>query len=206
MLASSNLTPHYIKLQADKGNFLFPPLLGMFLSTTQIKLIVSSPLLLILSKMSSTSADQTSSSIAIATDEFTNDTYCNLNCNNGGYCTFVKYTNYPQVEDIGFYEACACQPGFRGNECQNIVEECAAPHFKCNNGSPCKRQNGELVCDCSFADQMSDEAGAQCRESTVEYCDTRDVDIKSFCVNGGKCVSDSIVDMYENLVVGEPKT
>jgi hypothetical protein len=131
---------------------------------------------------------------------------CSLSCLNDGYCTFVEYQDYPVKGDFGYYQACACRPGFHGGQCELIKEECTAENgYTCNNGAPCEKSGGELVCDCSFADKYSTEAGEMCRETTIAECDTRDANVKSYCANGGVCLS-SNRDKYEHLIFNSPST
>ncbi|KAL3797679.1 hypothetical protein HJC23_013511 [Cyclotella cryptica] len=143
--------------------------------------------------------------ISITADGSATSTYCGLNCKNGGYCTFKEYHDYPIKGNFGFYQACACRPGFHGGLCEKIVEECVAPHYKCNNGAPCKQSDGKLVCDCSFADEISTQAGVLCRDTVTTSCKTRDASIQSFCTNGGVCLS-SNKNAYQNLMFKTPTT
>ena len=132
------------------------------------------------------------------------NSHCEINCLNGGYCSFTKYTDYPQKGDVGYYQACTCRPGFGGPSCENIVEECQPPYYKCHNDAPCKKmENGSLGCDCSFADDTSELAGYMCRKPTIQACDTLDEDNKSFCTNGGVCLS-SLTVTSKHLMFYEP--
>ena len=130
--------------------------------------------------------------------------HCNLDCLNDGYCTFTKYTDYPRKGDVGYYQSCTCRPGFGGGSCEKVIEECQAPHFKCHNGAPCERNdNGDLGCDCSFADAVSELAGYMCRKPSLQACDTLDENNNSFCTNGGVCLSAATASP-QHLVFSEP--
>lgn len=132
---------------------------------------------------------------------------CSVKCLNGGYCSFTKYTDYPQKGDVGYYPSCVCRPGFGGSSCENTVDECQPPYFKCHNGAPCKREetSGSLSCDCSFADDKSVLAGYMCRNPVTQACETLDENDnnKSFCTNGGVCLS-SLKTPSKELVFSEP--
>lgn len=134
------------------------------------------------------------------------NSHCNINCVNDGYCSFTKYTDYPQQGDIGYYKACTCRPGFGGGACEKVIEECQAPHFKCHNGAPCETQeDGSLGCECSFADAKSEMAGYMCRRPVMQECNTLDEDNKSFCTNGGMCLS-SMTASSKHLMFSGPTT
>ena len=120
-------------------------------SSLQRKLLASA--FLIVSSLLTTKANQhneTTNSVMIE-----NNSPCDLNCRNGGYCSFEK----PRPDGIGafqteddfggHYKKCICKPGFDGASCENVVEECLPPHYKCHNGAPCEKKRGshELVCD-----------------------------------------------------------
>eukprot|EP00581_Thalassiosira_minuscula_P014859 CAMPEP_0183724190 /NCGR_PEP_ID=MMETSP0737-20130205/17629_1 /TAXON_ID=385413 /ORGANISM="Thalassiosira miniscula, Strain CCMP1093" /LENGTH=321 /DNA_ID=CAMNT_0025954715 /DNA_START=38 /DNA_END=1003 /DNA_ORIENTATION=- len=134
------------------------------------------------------------------------NTHCEISCLNGGYCSFTKYTDYPQKGDVGYYQSCTCRPGFGGGACEEIVEECQPPFYRCHNGAPCKKdEDGSLCCDCSFADEKPELAGYMCRKPTTQSCDTLDENNKSFCTNGGVCLS-SMTATPKHLVFSEPTT
>lgn len=135
------------------------------------------------------------------------DSHCtSINCLNGGYCSFTKYTDYPQKGDVGYYPSCTCRPGFGGPACENTVDECQSPHYKCHNGAPCKQnEDGSLGCDCSFAFDKSELAGYMCRTPTMQACDTIDESNKSFCTNDGVCLS-SVIVASDRPVFAEPTT
>ena len=85
------------------------------------------------------------------------------------------------------------------------VEECSAPNYTCSNGAPCiEGDDGNYVCDCSFAKEMSFEAGEMCRNPVMERCATRDESVTSFCMNGGECLSQ--LGNEEELVFDAPTT
>ncbi|GAX13010.1 hypothetical protein FisN_2Hh495 [Fistulifera solaris] len=92
-------------------------------------------------------------------------------------------------------EQCACDEGYGGAACDVPVEPCQSDG-KCKNGRPCQRQRdtGEMVCDCSVAEEVSRFAGLMCRNPYTEYCaDKYDPnESTSFCTNGGKCKSSFI--------------
>lgn len=116
--------------------------------------------------------------------------HCSLNCLNDGYCDYTKYTDYPQKGDVGYYQSCTCRPGFGGGSCEKVIEECQPPLFQCSNGAPCEiDENGALGCDCSAADDKSELAGYMCRKPAILECDTLDENNKSYCTNGGICLS-----------------
>lgn len=132
------------------------------------------------------------------------NSHCDVDCLNDGYCSFTKYTDYPLKGDIGYYQSCTCRPGFGGGGCEKVVEECLPPHYKCNSGAPCEKdENGSLYCDCSFADAKSELAGFMCQEPTIQACDTLDENNKSFCTNGGNCLS-STTASSKHLMFSEP--
>ncbi|KAL7542403.1 hypothetical protein ACHAXR_013406 [Thalassiosira sp. AJA248-18] len=132
------------------------------------------------------------------------NSHCNLNCLNEGYCSFTKYTDYPQKGDVGYYQSCACRPGFGGGSCEKLVEECQPPNYKCHNGAPCEMDdNGALGCDCSHAFAKSELAGYMCRNPAMQACDTLDDDNKSFCTNAGVCLS-SATASSNHLMFSEP--
>lgn len=132
--------------------------------------------------------------------------HCNLNCLNDGYCSFTKYFDYPQKGDHGYYKSCVCRPGFGGGSCEKVLDECQAPNYQCHNGAPCEYdENGKLGCDCSHADAQSDLAGYMCRNPTVRTCDTLDENNKSYCTNGGICLS-SMTASPNHLMFSEPTT
>ena len=125
----------------------------------------------------------------IKDDNLSHTTPCDLSCLNGGYCTFIQYFDYPIPGQSGYYQGCQCPPDYHGGQCELVVEECSPPNYTCSNGAPCAEKNGGYICDCSYADKMSNVAGEMCRDSIVTSCDTRDVNVKSFCMNGGECLS-----------------
>ncbi|KAL7530280.1 hypothetical protein ACHAWF_003316 [Thalassiosira exigua] len=132
------------------------------------------------------------------------NSHCILDCLNGGYCSFTKYTDYPLKGDVGFYQSCSCRPGFGGGSCEKAVEECQPPHYRCHNGAPCEiNESGVLACDCSSADSKSDLAGYMCRKPALALCDTLDEDNKSYCTNGGVCLS-SMTASSKHLVFSHP--
>ena len=61
------------------------------------------------------------------------------------------------------------------------------------------------MCDCSFADEMSLDAGSMCRDSIMTRCETREEGVQSFCMNGGACLS-SNRNEFENLMFNTPTT
>ena len=132
------------------------------------------------------------------------NSHCDLDCLNDGYCTFTKYVDYPQKGDVGFYKSCQCRPGFEGGSCEMVKEECQPPFYKCNNGAPCEKDgDGNLGCDCSHADDVSPIAGYMCRKPILQLCDTLDENNKSFCTNGGICLS-SMTAESKHLMFSEP--
>ena len=133
--------------------------------------------------------------------------HCDIKCLNGGYCSYAKYTDYPRKGDVGFYQACTCRPGFEGPACENAVKECQPPNYTCHNGAPCSvMEDGSLGCDCSAADKKSDLVGYMCKKPMLfTSCDTLDEDNKSFCTNGGVCLS-SITAAPNHLMFAEPRT
>eukprot|EP00578_Thalassiosira_sp_NH16_P012782 CAMPEP_0181111828 /NCGR_PEP_ID=MMETSP1071-20121207/19485_1 /TAXON_ID=35127 /ORGANISM="Thalassiosira sp., Strain NH16" /LENGTH=330 /DNA_ID=CAMNT_0023195751 /DNA_START=201 /DNA_END=1193 /DNA_ORIENTATION=+ len=134
------------------------------------------------------------------------NSHCNVDCYNDGYCSFTKYTDYPQKGDVGYYKSCTCRPGFGGGGCEKLVEECQPPMYKCHNGAPCEiDENGVLGCDCSAADAISDLAGYMCRRPVIQACDTLDEHNKSFCTNGGMCLS-SMTASPNHLMFSKPTT
>ncbi|KAL7518910.1 hypothetical protein ACHAWX_003711 [Stephanocyclus meneghinianus] len=156
-------------------------------------------------KKNRTITKQVIDDISITSDGSATSTYCSLKCQNGGYCTFKEYHDYPIKGNFGYYQACACRPGFHGGMCEKVTEECVAPNYKCNNDAPCKQSDGKLVCDCSYADEMSTKAGQMCREPVTTSCETRDATIQSFCTNGGICLSPN-TDLHQNLMFKTPTT
>ncbi len=132
------------------------------------------------------------------------NSHCDLDCLNNGYCTFTKYVDYPQKGDVGYYKSCQCRPGYGGGSCEKVVEECIPPFYTCNNGAPCEKdEDGNLGCDCSHADELSALAGYMCRKPTTQLCDTLDENNKSFCTNGGVCLS-SMTAESKHLMFSEP--
>ena len=131
--------------------------------------------------------------------------HCNLHgCQNGGYCDFTKYVDYPAKGDVGYYKSCTCRPGFGGGACEKVVEECQLPNYQCNNGAPCEMDEfGYLGCDCTKADAVSELAGYMCRNPVITDCDTLDEDNKSYCSNGGVCLSSSAASS-KHLMFSEP--
>ena len=116
---------------------------------------------------------------------------CQLNCLNGGYCTFIS-SDEPTLVDTfargGLIQKCICTPGYSGISCENKVEECSTD-MKCHNGLPCAldEKTGKHYCDCSYADLISTFAGKMCREPATSYCGQGDIKNRSFCTNGGLC-------------------
>ena len=163
--------------------------------------VVSFPLLLlVVSFLISTAHAELHKEIAAA------KSHCLLNgCQNGGYCSYTKYTDYPRIGDVGWYQSCVCRPGFGGGSCEKKVAECQPPFYKCSNGAPCERNedDGSLYCDCSAADKKSDLAGYQCRTPALNVCDTIDENNKSYCTNGGVCLS-SMSASSNHLMFSEP--
>lgn len=132
------------------------------------------------------------------------NSHCTLDCLNDGYCSFTKYTDYPSKGDVGYYQSCTCRPGFGGGSCEKVIEECQPPYYKCHNGAPCEiSDNEKLSCDCSFADAKSELAGYMCRKPVIQACDTLDENNKSFCTNGGVCLS-SMTASPNNLMFSRP--
>ena len=135
---------------------------------------------------------------------------CQLDCANGGYCAFVS-----EDEDVlmhifatgGMIQRCVCQPGFNGLACENKVEQCLLPDLKCYNGAPCSPLPGldnEYFCDCSYSDMVSNFAGAMCRNPATSYCGNGNIKSRSFCTNGGLCLTNlmpylELVD-HDNIV------
>ncbi len=122
---------------------------------------------------------------------------CGLSCEHGT-CTFVSDNQEELsalVQSGKMIEQCACDEGYGGAACDVPVEPCQSDG-KCKNGRPCQRQRdtGEMVCDCSVAEEVSRFAGLMCRNPYTEYCaDKYDPnESTSFCTNGGKCKSSFI--------------
>jgi hypothetical protein len=126
---------------------------------------------------------------------------CDMQCYNGGYCTLRPGTADElarQAQSGNLIEICVCPPGFVGQACENIQEQCQLPERKCHNGSPCRaienREDGTSSwgCNCSVADSLSEFAGRMCRDPITEYCTGRynPHSALSFCTNGGRCKSD----------------
>lgn len=89
---------------------------------------------------------------------------CNLECANGGYCTFVAdddaVTLQREVQSGQLVQRCVCRPGFSGLGCEIEIPQCSFPERKCHNGAPCvESANGDWRCDCSLADRTSAFAG-----------------------------------------------
>ena len=142
----------------------------------------------------------------IKDDNLSHATPCDLSCLNGGYCTFIQYFDYPIPGQSGYYQGCQCPPDYHGGQCQLVVEECSPPNYTCSNGAPCIEQSGGYVCDCSYADKMSNVAGEMCRDSKMTSCDTRDVNVKSFCMNGGECLSAIDGIEFKKQILDAPST
>lgn len=98
---------------------------------------------------------------------------CQLSCQNGGYCTFLSSSPsdlLPIFSDGGLIEHCVCPPGFTGLTCANAAQ-----------------YGGTLGADCSEADEVSNFAGAMCREPSTSYCGNVGITNRGFCTNGGLC-------------------
>ncbi|GAX10965.1 hypothetical protein FisN_2Lh495 [Fistulifera solaris] len=122
---------------------------------------------------------------------------CGLSCEHG-ICSFVSNNQEELsalVQSGKMIEECVCDVGYGGAACDVPVEACQSDG-KCKNGRLCQRQRdtGEMMCDCSVAEEVSRFAALMCRNPYTEYCaDKYDPnESTSFCTNGGKCKSSFI--------------
>jgi hypothetical protein len=128
---------------------------------------------------------------------------CDLNCENGGYCSLYPFesslvTSIPV--DGSLHQLCVCPLGYTGLTCSEPTQELESCHEQdgtsvCRHGGLCREigtssnQSSEWVCDCGIADQVNAFAGAMCRQPATEYCNMSG---SSFCTNGGTCVSNLV--------------
>lgn len=113
-------------------------------------------------------------------------------------------------------EFCLCPPSYTGLTCSeptNSMNECYhyQGNHRCKGGGFCRplytsTYDLEVMkeqiwkCDCLVADNVSNFAGAMCRDPSTEYCDQEG---NSFCTNGGTCENnlveyDVVNQMYHN--------
>lgn len=150
---------------------------------------------------------------------------CNLNCNNGGYCSLYPFeptaTTAATPVDGSLRQICVCPLGWTGITCLEPTDELEICHHHdgthvCRNGGLCRpvvQNNLDSAaasasseeggangwrCDCEIAEQVNAFAGAMCRRPATEYCSAGG---SSFCTNGGSCVNNLVQsDLYQTWV------
>ncbi|XP_030767169.1 sushi, von Willebrand factor type A, EGF and pentraxin domain-containing protein 1-like [Sitophilus oryzae] len=91
------------------------------------------------------------------------ESYCKINCQNGGTCI--------NIEDEEF--VCVCPKGFSGETCQNFLRNC--DNVICENNSTCHESQDTFKCICSQG-----YLGHRCN---LLPCDYRPCDVNSICIN-----------------------
>ncbi|KAL3939774.1 MAG: hypothetical protein SGARI_001246 [Bacillariaceae sp.] len=111
---------------------------------------------------------------------------CDKDCMNSGVCV---------VDDEG-KATCSCSPGYSGESCENEGEACGTDF--CHHSSKCLQIElssgaSEHICDCtpSYTSETL-YSGEFCQYPSTEFCTgPNDPNGRQFCVNNGKCPTES---------------